>query len=66
MGKIKYLIGRIGNMSFKNMFSTIDEIHNRTNKSKVYLFFDMIICAIRYQSGYVDYLLFEMWDLNSK
>lgn len=38
MGKIKYLIGRIGNMSFKNMFSTIDEIHNRTNKSKVYLF----------------------------
>lgn len=66
MGKIKYLIGRIGNMSFKNMFSTIDEIHNRTNKSKVYLFFDMIIRAIRYQSGYVDYLLFEMWDLNSK
>ena len=66
MSKVKYLVGRIKNMNFKKMFDTIDDIHNRTDKSKIFLFFDMIICAIRYQSGYVDYLLFEMWDLNSK
>lgn len=66
MNKIKYLFGRIRNMNFKRMFETIDEIHNRSGKSKIYLFFDIIICAFLYQSGYVDYLLFEMWNLNSK
>ena len=66
MSKVKYLVGRIKNMNFKKMFDTIDDIHNRTDKSKIFLFFDMIICAIKYQSGYVDYLLFEMWNLNSK
>ena len=64
MSKVKYLVGRIKNMNFKKMFDTIDDIHNRTDKSKIFLFFDMIICAIKYQSGYVDYLLFEMWNLN--
>ena len=66
MEKIKYLIGRIKNMNFKNMFKTIDEIHNISNKSKIYIFFDIIICAFKYQSGYVDYLLFEMWSLNKE
>ena len=60
MEKIKYLFGRIKNMNFKRMFSTIDEIHELSGKSKIYLFFDIINCALRYQSGYVDYLLFEI------
>jgi len=66
MGKIKYLIGRIKNMNYKKMFNTIDDIHNRSDKSKIFIFFDMINCAIRYESGYVDYLLFEMWNLNKE
>lgn len=53
-------------MNFKNMFNTINDIHKRTGKLKIFLFFDIINCAIKYQSGYVDYLLFEMWDLNKK
>lgn len=63
---MKYILKVIRRMNFKNMFKTIDEIHNKTNKSKIYLFFDIINCALRYQSGYVDYLLFEMWSLNNK
>ena len=66
MKKLKYLFGRIKNMNFKKMFDTIDDIHSRSGKSKVFILFDMIICAFRYQSGYVDYLLFEMWNLNHK
>ncbi len=66
MYKVKYLIGRIKNMNFKKLFDTINEIHNKTNKLKIIIFIDMIICAIKYQSGYVDYLLFEMWNLNNK
>ena len=53
-------------MNFDKMFDTIEDIHKRSDKSKMFIFFDMINCAIRYQSGYVDYLLFEMWNLNSK
>ena len=65
MGKIKYLFGRIKSMSFKNMFNTIDLIHKKTNKNRVFLFFDMVNCAIKYQAGYMDYKLYEMYDLNS-
>ena len=64
MGKIKYLFGRIKSMSFKNMFDTIDLIHKKANKNRVFLFFDMINCAIKYQAGYMDYKLYEMYDLN--
>lgn len=66
MYKVKYLIGRIKNMNFKKLFDTISEIHNKTNKGKIIIFIDIIVCAIKYQSGYVDYLLFEMWNLNNK
>lgn len=66
MKKIKYLMQRIKHMNFSNMFKTIDKIHDITNKSKIYLFFDIVICGLKYQAGYVDYLLFEMWKMNSK
>ena len=64
MDKIKYLFKRITSMSFKNMFKTIDEIHEKTNLNRVRLFFDMIYCGLRYQAGYMDYKLYEMYDLN--
>lgn len=64
MGKIKYLCGRIFSMHFDKMFEKIDDIHNKTGKSKIYLFFDMINCGLKYQAGYMDYWLFEMYDLN--
>lgn len=64
MGKIKYLCGRIFSMHFDKMFEKIDDIHKKTGKSKIYLFFDMINCGLKYQAGYMDYWLFEMYDLN--
>ena len=48
------------------MFRKINEIHLKTNKNKVYLFIDMIICGFKYGAGYMDYDLFEMYNLNSK
>ena len=64
MYKIKYFFKRLRSMSFKRMFDTIDLIHKKTGKSKFYLFFDIINCAIKYQAGYMDYKLYEMYDLN--
>lgn len=66
MGNIKYMFKRLKTMDKKAMFDKIDSIHKKTGKSKIYLFFDMIKCARKYGAGYMDYDLFEMYNLNSK
>lgn len=48
------------------MFKTVDEIHTKTGKNRLYLFCDIAYCGLRYQAGYMDYKLFEMYDLNSR
>lgn len=64
MKRIKYLIKRICNMNFNNFFNTLNDVHKKTGKNKVYIFFDMIICGFKYQAGYIDYNLFEMYNMN--
>lgn len=64
MSKVSYLLKRITNMNFGNMFKTIDLVHEKTNKNKILLFFDIIRCGIKYQAGYVDYNLYEMYNMN--
>lgn len=66
MNKVKYLIKRIFHMNFKSMFNKVDEVHKKTNKNKVLIFLDMVYCGIKYQAGYMDYELFEMYNLNKE
>ena len=63
---MKYLFSRIFNMRFGKFFETINKVHKMTNKNRVIIFFDMIICAFKYKSGYVDYMSFGFYDLNGK
>lgn len=63
MDKIKFLIKRIFGMNFKSMFKKVDAIHQKTKLSKVYILFDMFMCAIKYQAGYMDYYIFEMYNV---
>lgn len=62
---MKYVINRIFNMSFKNMFKQINVVHERSKKNRIFIFLDMIICGFKYEAGYMDYMLFEMYNLNS-
>lgn len=64
MKKIKYLFKRIIGMDYKNFFNTINEVHKKMNKSKIKIFFDIVHCGIKYQAGYIDYNLFEMYKMN--
>ncbi len=64
MGKLGYVVNRIRKMDYKNFFKTIDDVHKKSGKSKVFIFFDTIICGFKYQAGYVDYQLFEMYKMN--
>ena len=64
MEKIRYLFRVMKDMSFKNMFSTIKELSEKTNKSSLILFFDVIWCGWKYQAGYLDYKTIAMYNLN--
>ncbi len=66
MSKLKYLAKRIFKMNYKGFFSTINEVHQKNNKNRIYIFFDIIYCGIKYQAGYIDYKLFEMYKMNNK
>lgn len=66
MGRVKYLISRIAQLNYGQMFRKIDEVHEKSGKTKVGIFFDMIYCGVVYQAGYMDYALFEMYNLNRK
>ena len=65
MKKIKYLFNRIKNMNYKNFFKTIQQIHKKTGKNSILIFIDIINCGIKYQAGYIDYNLFEMYRMNA-
>lgn len=66
MANIKYILKRLKEMDKKAMFNKIDSIHEKTGKSKLYLLYDMQKCARKYGAGYMDYDLFEMYNLTDK
>ncbi len=63
MGKAKYLVQRVLNMNYKAMLDKISSIHKKTGRSRLAIFRDMKDCAVKYGAGYMDYDLFEMYDL---
>lgn len=64
MRKLKYLFKRVFNMNFKNLFNTVKSVHKKTKKNKLFIFFDIIHCGLKYQAGYIDYELFEIYNMN--
>ncbi len=65
MGKLKFLLARIAGLNWKQMFQKINVVHEKSGRSKLFIFIDMVWCGLRYQAGYMDYWLFEMYDLNA-
>jgi glutathione synthase/RimK-type ligase-like ATP-grasp enzyme len=52
-------------MDYGNMLATVSKIHAKTGKSRIWLFFDMVRCGIRYGAGYKDYMLCEFYNLTA-
>ncbi len=65
MKKSNYLFKRVMMMNYKGFFKTIKEIHQKTNKKSLVIFFDIVSCGLKYQAGYRDYNLFEMYNMNN-
>ena len=63
MGNINYIIKRLRSLDWKKMNEKISSIHGRTGISKAKILIDMQRCAVKYGAGYMDYDLFEMYNL---
>lgn len=63
MGNIGYIIKRLGSMNYRAMLEKTQSIHKKTGRSRVWILQDMVRCASRYGAGYMDYDLYEMYDL---
>ena len=53
-------------MNYGAMFKAVGEVHKRSGKNRVIIFFDMIGCSIKYQAGYMDYKVFFFENLTKK
>ena len=63
MGNIVYILKRLMHMDYKAMLQKINLVHKKTNMSRIAIFMDMQKCARLYGAGYMDYDLFEMYNL---
>lgn len=61
---MKYMLKMLSKLSFKKFKNAINEVHKKSSKSKIFIFFDMIYCFLKYQAGYFDYVFFEMYKLD--
>lgn len=66
MANIKYVIQRALHMDYKAMLNKINSIHKKTGMGRIKIFNDMRHCATRYGAGYMDYDLFEMYNLTEE
>lgn len=63
MKDIGYVLRRLLDMDYKAMLQKIQQLHKKTGRSRLWLLRDMQRCAVNYGAGYMDYDLFEMYDL---
>lgn len=66
MNKFKYIFKRLNNMDYLSFFCTIKRIHQKTNKNSFIIFCDIIYCGLKYMAGYVDYEVFEFYNMKKE
>lgn len=64
MGKLSFLLKRLGRMDYRRMWRTTDILKERAKKPRAWLLMDMLRCAVRYNAGYMDYMIAEMYRLS--
>jgi len=66
MSKLIYLVKRVCKINLSGMRERINEAYRRCGKPKFLIFLDMINCGIRYQAGYIEYVIYGMYAMNAK
>ena len=63
MSRLSYMLRRAAKMDYRAMLKTANMLHQKTGKSRVFLMADMAKCAAKYNAGYIDYKIAEMYRL---
>jgi glutathione synthase/RimK-type ligase-like ATP-grasp enzyme len=64
MSRLSYFMKRAVRIDWKRMRETTRVLEKRSGKSRAWLMKDMLDCALKYNAGYVDYKIAEMYKLN--
>ena len=64
MANLAFLIKRARSMDWGRMLETARALRGKANMSEAALLKDMLICALRYNAGYMDYKIAQMYRLN--
>ncbi|MBR5224492.1 MAG: hypothetical protein IKV90_02375 [Clostridia bacterium] len=64
MSRLTYMIRRAMKMNYGAMIKTANMLNKKTGKSRIWLLADMVKCAAKYNAGYIDYKIAEMYRLN--
>lgn len=64
MSRLTYFFKRLVKMDWKAMWATTGLLKQRSGKGRLWLMTDMLRCAIKYNAGYIDYKIAQMYNLN--
>lgn len=64
MKTASYYARVLSGMRLRRFLPILDRAHELSGRSRLWLTADMIRCAVRYGSGYHDYIQFGMYDLS--
>ena len=66
MSRLQYFWHRLVRMDWKAMWKTTGILKKRSGKGRLWLMADMLRCAVKYNAGYVDYKIAQMYKLNDE
>lgn len=64
MSRLQYFRKRLMKMDWKAMWKTTGLLKKRSGKGRLWLMTDMLRCGIKYNAGYIDYKIAQMYRLN--
>ena len=66
MSRLAFFFKRLVHMDFRKMWKTTAFLKARSGKSRLWLLCDMLRCAIKFNAGYMDYKIAEMYRLTDE
>lgn len=66
MSRLFFLFKRLVHMDWNAMWKTSKLLKEPSGKCRLWILFDMLRCAIRYNAGYTDYKIAQMYRLNDE
>lgn len=64
MSRLSYMLKRAMKMDYRAMLKTANMLHEKSGRSRIWLLGDMVKCAAKYNAGYIDYKIAEMYRLD--